>query len=282
MNWRSDKALIEAYDALFGDSQLGHEGIVYRKVRAAEANREPRLKGAPHGAALRVRILHRADGLSRLTQNRFVSAPPARELIARDLAADVVALLSSGAEVVRRSRQAGESSAEPVRPGHLAVLVRTHREAAVVHDALQERSVPAVIGGSGSVFATPAAGDWLGLLDALERPTSRGPGGDGCAHQLCRLGARACGDGDRRGVGGAALVPAPLVGLAAPAGRGGAPREPDRHPAAAGASARSSRRRAVPDRPPPRGQLLHAAAVAEGLGSTALGAWLAPPDRRGR
>ena len=38
VNWRSDQGLIDAYDALFGGARLGHEGIVYRQVRAAEAN----------------------------------------------------------------------------------------------------------------------------------------------------------------------------------------------------------------------------------------------------
>ncbi len=31
-NWRSDQGLIDAYDALFAGSQLGHSGIAYRKV----------------------------------------------------------------------------------------------------------------------------------------------------------------------------------------------------------------------------------------------------------
>ena len=46
-NWRSDQGLIDALDALFDGAQLGHEGIVHRPVRAADANREPRLLDAP-------------------------------------------------------------------------------------------------------------------------------------------------------------------------------------------------------------------------------------------
>ena len=53
-NWRSDQGLIDALDALFDGAQLGHEGIVHRPVRAADANREPRLLDAPvDGAAAR-------------------------------------------------------------------------------------------------------------------------------------------------------------------------------------------------------------------------------------
>src|SRR2546430_2455132 len=50
VNWRSDQGLINAYDALFRGARLGHEGIAYRAVRAAETNQEPRLAGAPVGA----------------------------------------------------------------------------------------------------------------------------------------------------------------------------------------------------------------------------------------
>ena len=41
-----------------------------------------------------------------------------------------------------------------------------------VRDALDAVGVPAVINGAGSVFATPAAREWLRLLEALERPAS--------------------------------------------------------------------------------------------------------------
>ena len=52
VNWRSDQGLIDAYDALFGGAKLGHEGIVYREVRAAPGNRRGALvRGARPGAA---------------------------------------------------------------------------------------------------------------------------------------------------------------------------------------------------------------------------------------
>ena len=59
VNWRSDQGLIDAYDALFDDAKLGEEGILYRKVRAADANQDSRLSGAPESAPLRVRVVER-------------------------------------------------------------------------------------------------------------------------------------------------------------------------------------------------------------------------------
>ena len=57
-----------------------------------------------------------------------------------------------------------------VCPGHIAVLVRTHRNAALIRDELDAVGVPAVINGAGSVFGTLAARDWMRLLAAIERP----------------------------------------------------------------------------------------------------------------
>jgi exodeoxyribonuclease V beta subunit len=172
VNWRSDQGLVDAYDALFAGARLGHEGIVYRTVRAADANRAPRLSGAPVDTPLRLRVVRRDEPGIKQTRGGFASNSSTREHIARDLAADLAALLSSGAQLEIRREDGTTARREPVRPGHVAVLVRTHRNAAGVRDALEEAGIPAVINGAGSVFGTPPARDWLALLEALERPTS--------------------------------------------------------------------------------------------------------------
>jgi exodeoxyribonuclease V beta subunit len=161
-NRRADQSLIDAYDALFAGAKLGHEGIAYRQVRATPAHQEPRLTGAPHDEALRVRVVHRDERGIELTYNGFAATESARGHIARDLAADVVDLLSSGAKIEH----------EPVCPRHIAVLVRTHATAELIRHELSAANVPVVINGAGSVFATRAARDWLVLLEAIERPAS--------------------------------------------------------------------------------------------------------------
>jgi exodeoxyribonuclease V beta subunit len=171
-NWRSDQGLIDALDALFDSAQLGHEGIVHLPVRAAEPNREPRLVDTPATAPLRVRMLHRSDALVPLTPKGYASKSAAEGLIADDLAADVVRVLSSPATLVARAADGSEGGREHVRPRHVAVLVPTNRLAALVDDALERAGVPAVINGAGSVFATPAAVEWLQMLEAVERPVS--------------------------------------------------------------------------------------------------------------
>ena len=172
VNRRSDQGLIDAYDALLGGARLGHEGIVYRQVRAADAHQAPRLTGAPVGAPLRLRLAHRDEPAIALTRGGFASNASAREHIARDLADDLVGLLSSQAEVEMRAQDGTALRRERLRPGHVAVLVRTHRNAALIRDALEAVDVPAVINGAGSVLATDAARAWLALLEAIERPSS--------------------------------------------------------------------------------------------------------------
>ena len=93
INWRSDQGLIDAYDALFANSKLGDEGIVYRRVQAAGANCARRLHGAPHGAPLRIRVVER-ESVDQ-TARGFAQVSSTREHIARDLAGDAVTLLSS-------------------------------------------------------------------------------------------------------------------------------------------------------------------------------------------
>ncbi len=169
-NRRSDQDLLDAYDALFAQARLGHQDIVYRTVRAAPANQRRRLIGAPDDAALRVRVVRRDEPGVEQTEYGYARAPSAREYIARDLAADVVALLSSSAGI--ESGEGRPDEPEPLCPRHIAVLVRTHSSAELIRGELHAAGVPAVINGAGSVFATPVARDWLRLLEAIERPAS--------------------------------------------------------------------------------------------------------------
>ena len=266
-NWRSDQGLIDAYDALFSGAQLGHAGIGYRKVVAAPPNTQVRLIGAP-GAPLRVRVVDRED--VELTKKGFAAVGPTRNLVARDLAAEVVTLLDSGAE----ARRPSSGTFEKIGPGDLAVLVRSNTQALVICDALRAAGVPAVTNGSGSVFATTPAADWLRLLNALERPTGRDRAASAALTAFIGWSADTVATADdaewedlhwllhrwaailrRRGV--AALLDHISATRQLPAR----------------VLSRTSGERLLTDLHHV-GQLLHAEAKAEGLGATALTAWL--------
>ena len=101
---------------VFGGAALGDPRIVVREVESAHP--VPRLAGAPVDAPLRVRVLPR-DGLA-CSGRGLVLTPEARALVARDVAADVAALLASGATIggrpaaARRRRRPRPHE----RPGH--------------------------------------------------------------------------------------------------------------------------------------------------------------------
>jgi exodeoxyribonuclease V beta subunit len=250
VNRRSDQGLIDAYDALFAGARLGHEGIVYRQVKAKRPG--PGMPGVP----LRIRVVQRGD--VRRTPRGFAELPSAREHVAKDVAADLVRLLSDRA----------------VEPGQVAVLVQTNRNAARIRDALDAAGVPAVINGAGSVFGTPEADHWLRLLDALERPASESRARSAAltpflgwsAEQVAAADPGAWEDVHRRlhewarvlrryGVASLAETITLAEGL------------PARVLTGAGGERRLTDLRHV-------GELLHAAATGEQLGTTALAGWL--------
>ncbi|GAA4695467.1 exodeoxyribonuclease V subunit beta [Pseudonocardia yuanmonensis] len=156
-NYRTDEALLEALDGVFGEVALGSDQIVVRPVAAHHTAR--RLAGAPSDEPFRLRVVDR-DRLEPLTGKRLGRAQKAREVVAEDVAADIAALLASPATVEGRDLRAGD----------VAVLVRTNAQGVQVRDACTAAGVPAVLTGTTSVFTTEAAAEWLTLLEAVEQP----------------------------------------------------------------------------------------------------------------
>ncbi|CRK50457.1 RecBCD enzyme subunit RecB [Rhodococcus sp. RD6.2] len=160
-NWRSDKPLLDALAHVQGGAALGHPDIVVHPV-AAE-NDGSRVTGVP---PIRLRYLTRA-GAGPLGKSGYPAIAPLRARVADDVAADIVRLVSGEATIDLGSPSAGGRG---IVPGDVAVLVRTNRQITLVHDALDRAGIPAVTVGGLSVFVTPAARDWLWVLQALEQP----------------------------------------------------------------------------------------------------------------
>ncbi|WP_407319349.1 UvrD-helicase domain-containing protein [Isoptericola halotolerans] len=177
-SYRSDGPLLDALHTLLGDVALGDPRIVVRTVEAAHGSR---FDGS---APLRLRhVTSRSLGL-KAGSVPAVGTPRAH--VAQDVAADVVARLgldliddaADGVPVGHGPAGEGTVADGPARralePRDVAVLTRTNVQAELVRQALTDRGVPAVVSGLSSVFATPAARDWLTLLDALEQPGAHG------------------------------------------------------------------------------------------------------------
>ena len=172
-SWRADQPLLTALDAVFAGARLGDEAIRHRPVQARPGADGPGIEGLAASPPLVVRVARNDSRRFALTKKTRVAAKGSvRRFLADDLAAEAVRLLNSGSTLPAAAAADGPDAARrPIGPGDLAVLTRTHHEAALARDALHEVGVPAVVHGAGSVWRTDAARHWGDLLDALEQPT---------------------------------------------------------------------------------------------------------------
>ncbi|MBX7432244.1 exodeoxyribonuclease V subunit beta [Mycobacterium sp. Y57] len=160
VNWRSDRALVDGLHAVLGGAELGDTDIKVRPVQAHHQQR--RLAGAPQEAAFRLRVVPRTLFGTRPT--RTIPIARLRPHICADLAADIGALLGSGATF----------EGSPLQARDIAVIVELHDDARRCHDALTEAGIPAVYTGDSDVYHSPAADDWLCLLEAFDQPHRSG------------------------------------------------------------------------------------------------------------
>lgn len=152
-NFRADRAVVDAVAGLFSGVLLGAE----IDVPPVEAHH-----GAPRLAA------EPATPWASGVQLRVVGSeePVAPWVAARRIADDVVRVVTCLlGEAPLLTRPGGQR----LRASDLAVLVRSNRRGAEVAAALGAAGVPATFSGTDSVFASPAAADWLTLLLALDR-----------------------------------------------------------------------------------------------------------------
>jgi exodeoxyribonuclease V beta subunit len=163
-NWRSDQPLVHALRHVVGDVALGDPRILVHEVAAAHPGR--RLIGAPVDAPLRIRTVSRAD--FDVERRASLTVGQVRPFVADDVAADIVRLLASGAEIETAEGR------RVVEPADVAVLVQRNEDGRTVRDAVAALGVPVVLHATTSVFGSAAAHEWRTLLSALEQPQRSG------------------------------------------------------------------------------------------------------------
>ena len=162
-NWRSDAPLVQGLQLLFRGAALGDRRISVAEVAVGHADHRL-LDDRGEGPAVEVRQLLRA-GLS-LTQGGLLASDRARVEVADDVTARIRSVLAAGWTVTPR----GSSTPRPVHAGDIAVLVRKLAHATLIRDRLQDSGIPVVLTSAESVYVTPAATDWITLIQALEQP----------------------------------------------------------------------------------------------------------------
>ncbi len=212
VNRRSDQPLLDAFDALFDDARLGHENIVYRQVRAAlrppDERGCPARRPTPRSASASCTA---AEPTVEQTNYGYARAPSAREHVARDLAADVVRLLDSGARLEHR-----DAGGEPI--GEEPICPRAHRRArshprqcrAGLRPAATARECPRSSTAAATCSRTAARPRLAAPARGARAPSLDDPRQDRRGDALPRLERRADRHRGGGGMGGGAPAPAPL------------------------------------------------------------------------
>ncbi|WP_066909316.1 UvrD-helicase domain-containing protein [Millisia brevis] len=167
-NRRTDQLLIAGLDHLQGGAELGNPEIVVGRPGAHRTRSrliDPATGAAP--APLVLRMLGR-DAARAPADREFPPVADMRAAVAADVARRIVELLD------RTERRTDGDATEPLSPGDIAVLVRTHGQVAAVREHLDAVGVPSVPIGGTSVYATDAARWWLAVLQAVEQPARNG------------------------------------------------------------------------------------------------------------
>ncbi|MGR9073371.1 MAG: exodeoxyribonuclease V subunit beta [Gammaproteobacteria bacterium] len=164
-NWRSHPLLVDAVNRLFGrrPNPFLFEWMDYFSVVAALS--------PANGTLLRDRKPLPPMMLWQLAQNPehnngYWSSGKAGWYIGISVANEILVLLNrkGPAEIV------GEGGSRVLRPGDIAVLVRSNRQAAEYQSILRQAGIPSVLNSTESVFATGDAFDLLAVIQAVARP----------------------------------------------------------------------------------------------------------------
>lgn len=151
-NYRSHRNLVNGIGHLFAARSRPFvlPQIAYPNVQAARA--ESLLSPAPE-AAVAVRWINPAGESEGKLPNKDSLRELCADYCAREIAARLNQALSGSLSI--GGKHGGENM--PLHPGQVAVLVRTHSEAALVARALKRRGVRSVLLQQQSVFDTPEA-----------------------------------------------------------------------------------------------------------------------------
>ena len=171
VNWRSVPPLVGAINTIFGSRQdafVYGDAIDYLPVRTASEEQ----RGKPHTL-----LLESSEAVPPLTLWRIPlndkGKPPGKTAVTADLAS------SSAAEIARLIRGGADGSIrlgdKALKPGDIAVLVRTGFEGADVRKALQTHGIQAITVGRECVYESEEASGLLSLLHAIIRCNDREP-----------------------------------------------------------------------------------------------------------
>jgi exodeoxyribonuclease V beta subunit len=167
-NWRSEPDLIHAVNSLFSAHQnpFLYSGIDFKKVGPADEKKDAFKINNVSEPPFQLWFVptDKEPG----SQSK-ISKPRLQQDISDGVAAEISRLLTL----------AGSGKAcindKPICPNDIAILVRKHKQAALIQESLKKYSIPSILHSTGNVFNTPEAQQLIYILEAAANP------GDECA-----------------------------------------------------------------------------------------------------
>jgi exodeoxyribonuclease V beta subunit len=161
-NFRSDAALVKAVTTLFaaGTDPFMCQEIPFHPVDSGRsANDRLLIDGVPDEQPLKLWVYSRRD------ETKTEVKPAATRGIVQAVAEEIARLLEPGRVTISTSGTACQ-----LRPGDIAVLVKAHKQADQVQEALSSLGIPSVQLGSATIFETSEALDLLRILRGAAEP----------------------------------------------------------------------------------------------------------------
>ncbi len=160
-NWRSTPKLLTALNALFshGTNPFVYESISYHEI--SSGNKDNATAMCIDGEAT---VPLQFWSLSHSGGDGEITAGTANQLIPPAVAAEIAQLIAAGAH------GSATIGGEPLLPGDIAIIVRSHFQASMMQVALQQAKIPSVLRSDKSLFATAEALEVFIVLQALVDP----------------------------------------------------------------------------------------------------------------
>jgi exodeoxyribonuclease V beta subunit len=168
-NWRSTPEMVDAVSSLFrmgGEHPFLAGDIAFPPVTAA------RRQGCSFGdrdpAPLQLWFIRRGEG-----DRDCINLGTGRQRIVTAVADEISGLLADGRDGTA-CLEDEDGRMQPLTPGDVAVIVRSHFEAGLVQQALRERGIPSVVQSADSLFETREAGEVWTVMGAVAEPGNEG------------------------------------------------------------------------------------------------------------
>ncbi len=160
-NWRSTPRLLQAFNTLFDNTgrPFVYDEIAYHPLTAGKRDADSTEASGNEVEPLQLWLMDSSN-----EKNGMLNVDDAGTFATTAVAGEIARLLQDAETLVGGSR--------PCTAGDIAVIVRTHRQAAIMLNALRAKGIAGVMRSNQSIFASKEAEEVRILLSALADPSN--------------------------------------------------------------------------------------------------------------